>query len=130
VALNMTTAPDVITTVSSPAVTITKIADKANASTGDTITYTITVTNTHASASVNNVTVIDPLPQYTNYVANSTRLNGGPPPNITVFGDGATSPLVAGLLVDNNNSRGAGAVATGILPAGGVATITFQVTVQ
>ena len=125
VALNMTTAPDVITTVSSPAVTITKIADKANASTGDTITYTITVTNTHASASVNNVTVIDPLPQYTNYVANSTRLNA-----ITVAGDGATSPLVAGLLVDSNGARVPGAVATGILPAAGVATIIFKVTVQ
>ena len=125
IALNYTTAPDVITTVSSPAVTITKTADKANASTGDTITYTITATNTHATVSVNNVTVIDPLPQYTNYVANSTRLNG-----ITVFGDGATSPLIAGLLVDSNGARTPGAVASGILPATGVATITFQVTVQ
>jgi uncharacterized repeat protein (TIGR01451 family) len=124
VALTYTTT-DVTTTVSSPSVTITKIADKANASTGDTITYTITVTNTHASASVNNVTVIDPLPQYTNYVANSTRLNA-----ITVAGDGATSPLVAGLLVDNNGARVPAALATGILPAAGVATITFQVTVQ
>jgi len=125
IALNYTTAPDVITTVSSPAVTITKIADKANASTGDTITYTITVTNTHATAPINTVTVIDPLPQYTNYVANSTRLNG-----ITVFGDGATSPLIAGLLVDNNGVRGAGIVASGILPAAGVAIIIFKVTVQ
>ena len=130
VALNMTTAPDVITTVSSPRVTITKTASTPTASTGGIITYTITATNTHATASVNNVIVIDLVPQYTTYVANSTRLNGGPPPNITVFGDGATSPLVAGLLVDANNSRGAGVVATGILPAGGVATITFQVTVQ
>jgi uncharacterized repeat protein (TIGR01451 family) len=125
VALNMTTAPDVITTVSSPAVTITKTADKANASTGDTITYTITVTNTHASAPVNNVTVIDPLPQYTTYVANSTRLNA-----ITVAGDGATSPLIAGLLVDANLARVPAALATGILPAGGVATVIFKVTVQ
>jgi uncharacterized repeat protein (TIGR01451 family) len=124
VALTYTTT-DVTTTVSSPSVTITKIADKANASTGDTITYTITVTNTHATASVSSVTVIDPLPQYTNYVANSTRLNA-----ITVAGDGATSPLVAGLLVDNNGARVPAALATGILPAAGVATITFQVTVQ
>ena len=125
VALNMTTAPDVITTVSSPAVTITKTASTPTASTGGTITYTITATNTHATVSVNNVTVIDPLPQYTNYVANSTRLNG-----ITVFGDGATSPLIAGLLVDNNGVRGAGIVASGILPAAGVAIIIFKVTVQ
>ena len=124
VALTYTTT-DVTTTVSSPRVTITKTSSTPTASTGGTITYTITATNSHATASVNNVVVIDSVPQYTNYVANSTRLNG-----ITVAGDGATSPLVAGLLVDNNGSRAAGVAATGILPATGVATITFQVTVQ
>jgi uncharacterized repeat protein (TIGR01451 family) len=125
VALTYTTTPDVRTTVVSPSVTITKTADKVNASTGDTITYTIIVTNTHATASVNNVTLIDPVPQYTTYVANSTRLNA-----ITVAGDGATSPLVAGLLVDSNTSRVPLALATGTMPAGGVATIIFKVTVQ
>jgi uncharacterized repeat protein (TIGR01451 family) len=124
VALNYTTI-DVTTTVSSPRVTITKTANTPTASTGGTITYTITATNNHATAQVINVIVIDPVPQYTNYVTSSTRLNG-----ITVFGDGATSPLVAGLLVDSNGSRAPGVVATGILPALGVATITFQVTVQ
>ena len=124
VALTYTTT-DVTTTVSSPRVTITKTSSTPTASTGGTITYTITATNSHATASVNNVVVIDSVPQYTNYVANSTRLNA-----ITVAGDGATSPLVAGLLVDNNGSRAAGVAATGILPATGVATITFQVTVQ
>jgi uncharacterized repeat protein (TIGR01451 family) len=105
---------------------ITKtVSPVGNVSSGGTLTYTITVTNTHATASVSSVTVIDPVPQYTNYVTSSTRLNG-----ITVFGDGATSPLVAGLLVDSNGSRAPGVVATGILPALGVATITFQVTVQ
>ena len=124
VALTYTTT-DVTTTVSSPRVTITKTASTPTASTGGTITYTITATNTHATAQVNNVVVIDSVPQYTNYVANSTRLNA-----ITVAGDGATSPLVAGLLVDNNGARVPAALATGILPAAGVATITFQVTVQ
>jgi uncharacterized repeat protein (TIGR01451 family) len=125
VALNYTTI-DVTTTVSSPSVMITKtVSPVGNVSSGGTLTYTITVTNTHATASVSSVTVIDPVPQYTNYVTSSTRLNG-----ITVFGDGATSPLVAGLLVDSNGSRAPGVVATGILPALGVATITFQVTVQ
>lgn len=122
--LNMTTTA-VVTTVSSPQVTITKAADKANASSGDTITYTITVTNTHAFAQATSVTVIDPVPAYTTYVSNSTRLN-----TITVNGDGATSPLVAGLLIDNNTSRAAGAVATGILPSSTTATVTFQVTVN
>jgi uncharacterized repeat protein (TIGR01451 family) len=120
--------PAVTTTVSSPSVTITKTASPAGGvNPGGTITYTITVTNTHSSATVNNVRVIDPVPAYTNYVANSTRLN-----TITVAGDGATSPLLTpGLLVDNNVPvRAPGAIATGNLPAGGVATITFQVTVQ
>lgn len=119
--------PAVTTTVSSPAVTITKTASPVGVvNPGGTITYTITVTNTHGSASVNNVRVIDPVPAYTNYVANSTRLN-----LITVAGDGAASPLVTpGLLVDSIGSRGAAVAATGNLPAGGVATITFQVTVQ
>ena len=90
---------------------------------GQNITYTITVTNT-SSGRATNATVTDPLPAYTTYVANSTRLNG-----ITVAGDGATSPLIAGLLVDDNGSRTPGAPATGILPAGGVATVTFQVKV-
>jgi large repetitive protein len=125
-ALTMTTT-SVITTVSSPRVTITKTADVANASPGGTITYTITVTNTHATAAANAVTLIDPVPAYTTYVGNSTRLNGK-----TVAGDGSASPLVApGLLVDNDvPARTAGTVSTGILPAGGVAIVTFQVTVD
>jgi uncharacterized repeat protein (TIGR01451 family) len=124
VALSLTTT-GVTTTVSSPRVTIAKVADKATASTGATITYTITVTNTHASASASSVTVIDPVPAYTTYVASSTRLNG-----VTVLGDGGTSPLIAGLLVDDNAARAAGAAATGILPSTKSAVITFQVTVQ
>lgn len=124
VALTLTTT-DVTTTVSSPRVTITKTANVGTASPGDTIIYTITVTNTHPTAAASSVTVIDPIPAYTAYVANSTRLNG-----ITVNGDGATSPLIAGLLVDSNGSRAAGTVATGTLAAGQVATIIFNVTVQ
>lgn len=119
------TTTGVTTTVSSPHLTISKTADKSSAKPGDTITYTITVTNTHLTASASSVTVIDQVPAYTTYVASSTRLNG-----ITVAGDGATSPLAAGILVDSNGSRTAGTVATGILPALGVATVTFQVTVN
>lgn len=119
------TTVDVITTVLSPLVTISKTVGSATAKPGDTIDYTITVTNTHATAAVTNVTVIDPVPAYTTYVANSTRLNG-----ITVAGDSALSPLVAGLLVDADGSRAAGVAATGNLPGLGVAVITFQVTVD
>jgi uncharacterized repeat protein (TIGR01451 family) len=120
-----TTSTAVITIVSSPKVTITKTANVANAAPGGTIIYTITVTNSHATASVSNVTVIDAVPAYTTYVANSTRLNG-----ITVAGDGATSPLIAGILVDANGSRAPAAVASGTLGPLGVATVIFNVTVN
>lgn len=124
-AVNLTTT-DVITTVSAPSVTITKTASPAGSvNSGATITYTITVTNTHASAAVSSVTVIDPVPTYTTYVASSTRLNA-----ITVAGDGGTSPLIAGLAVDGNGARAAGAAATGTLAAGGIAVVIFQVRVQ
>lgn len=116
----------VITTVSSPSVTIAKTANpSANVNPGGTIVYTITVTNSHASASVNSVTVVDPVPAYTTYTASSTRLNG-----ITVAGDGAVSPLIAGLQVDSSVVRAPLALATGTLPAGGVATIVYSVVVQ
>jgi len=116
----------VTTTVSSPKATITKtVSPTTGIVPGTVLTYTIVVTNPHPVAQVTNVTVIDHVPAYTTYVANSTRLN-----LITVAGDGATSPLVGGLLVDNNTSRTAGALATGILPANSSATVTYQVTVN
>lgn len=116
---------EVTTTVSSPSLEITKVADNTTPKPGETITYTITVKNTHATASVNNVTITDPVPNYTDYVNGSTRLNG-----ITVAGDGATSPLIAGLKIDTDSGRTAGAAASGTLAAGETATITYQVTVQ
>jgi len=107
------TTTDVTTTVSSPEVTISKTANPLTASPGGTITYTITVTNTHTTATVNNVTVIDPVPAYTTYVANSTTLNAA-----AVADVGGGSPLKSpGLLVGN-------------LPAGVTAIIIFQVKVD
>ena len=112
-----------------PNLTVLKSADKSSVVPGDTITYTVLITNT-GTGTATNVIATDPLPTYTTYVANSTRLNG-----ITVAGDGVTFPLIAGLLVDDNLSRGAGVAATGILPPYrrtvlDVATVTFQVTVN
>lgn len=124
VALTLPTT-DITTTVSSPRVTIAKDANVGTASPGGTIIYTITVTNTHSTAAASSVTVIDPIPAYTTYVANSTKLN-----NVIVIGDGATSPLIAGLLVDSNGLRTAGTVASGTLLAGQVAIIVYNVTVQ
>lgn len=120
-----------VTTVELATLTIDKTANKDTAAPGEVITYTIVVTNA-GSSNAQNVIVTDPLPLYTTYVANSTRLN-----EITVSGDGETSPLIAGLQVDDNASRTPGAAANGTLPpykAGppeeGKATITFQVTVN
>jgi uncharacterized repeat protein (TIGR01451 family) len=112
-ALNLTTN-DVTTTVSSPSVTITKVANPAGTvNYGGTITYTITVTNTHGTASVTSATVIDPIPAYTTYVAGSTTLNGAAVPDVS-----GNSPLVSpGLVV-------------GTLTHGQVATIVTQVKVQ
>jgi uncharacterized repeat protein (TIGR01451 family) len=96
---------------------------------GATVYYRITVTN-NGSSNAQAVTVTDPVPAYTTYTSSTTLLNG-----IAVNGDGATSPLIAGLLVDDNGSRSSGAVATGILPPyttgpAGQAIVIYRVTVN
>lgn len=90
----------------------------------NTLEYQITMTNTSA-ANATSVTLTDAVPAYTSYVANSTLLNG-----ITVAGDGAVSPLVAGLVVDDDGARGAGVAATGIIGPGNSAVVLFRVTIQ
>jgi uncharacterized repeat protein (TIGR01451 family) len=91
---------------------------------GATVYYRITVTNS-GSSNANAATVTDPLPAYTTYVANSTLLN-----NITVINDGATSPLIAGVVVDDNLGRAPAALASGVLLPAGVATIIYRVTIN
>lgn len=115
--------------VPQPLLTIVKSASTSSVTPGQTVTYTIVVTNTGVGNAASAI-VTDSLPQYTTYVANSTRLN-----SITVAGDGTMLPLTGGLLIDDNASRSAGAAATGILPPyttgpAGRATITYQVTVN
>jgi uncharacterized repeat protein (TIGR01451 family) len=115
---NFTVSPVAVLTVvksASPSPSVTP---------GQVVTYTVVITNTN-NGTANSVVATDSVPTYTTYVANSTRLNG-----ITVAGDGSTFPLIAGLLVDNNGSRSAGVAATGVLPAGASATVTFQMTVK
>lgn len=112
------------TTVKDQILTITKVADLASAKPGETITYTITVTNVSTNAATG-ASIIDTVPTYTTYVTNSTRLN-----TKTVAGDGATSPLAGGLIIDDVPGRAAGAVAAGTIQGSGVATITYQVTVD
>ncbi len=132
---------ETITTVQIPKMTITKeVTTTDDCSSGwvssggvyppkDTICYRITVRNT-GNSNAQAVTVTDPLPLYTTYVANSTLLN-----NITVAGDGATLPLIAGLLVDDDAGRAAGVAASGILPPyttgpAGEAIVIYKVTIN
>ena len=106
-------------------VTYFSTADAVSALSGDVLEYVIRAT-TDVGAGIAGAKVTDALPIFTKYVANSTRLNGK-----TVAGDGATSPLAAGLTIDDDNpARVAGAAATGNMAAGSTAVITFQVTVD
>jgi hypothetical protein len=82
------------------------------------------MTNTSA-ANATVVTLDDPVPAYTTYVNSSTLLN-----TKTVAGDGAASPVAAGLVVDDDNpARVAGVAATGIIGPGNSATVIYQVTI-
>ncbi|GHU07899.1 hypothetical protein FACS189431_3210 [Alphaproteobacteria bacterium] len=60
-----------------PALSLTKTGDKLVAKRGDTITYTITATNTVAdSTAATNVEIVDSLPSYVTYVAGSADNSG------------------------------------------------------
>jgi len=91
----------------------------------DTLEYAIRVTTPTSAGIAAGATITDAVPTFTTYVANSTRLNA-----IVVPGDNATSPLIAGVLIDDNTTRAATALATGIVAAGKVVVLTFQVTVD
>ena len=90
----------------------------------ETLEYLLVITN-NGTGGATAVTATDAVPTYTDYVANSTLLNG-----ITVNGDGSASPLASGLLIDANGSRAAAAAASGALSAGQTADVTYQVTIQ
>jgi uncharacterized repeat protein (TIGR01451 family) len=77
-----------------------KRVDKLTASVGDTLTYTIRVTNSGSLAG-KNVIVTDSIPANTTYIANSTRVGGK-----LVADVGGTSPLVAGLNLGTIDFRG------------------------
>jgi len=91
----------------------------------DTLEYLLVITNDGLGLA-KSVTATDPVPTYTHYVANSTRLN-----LITVVGDGATSPMIAGLRIDADLARDpTPLIATGDLATTAVAHVTYQVTVD
>jgi len=132
--VGVATPDDTVTTFLAPNLSILKEVRNVTASgsfaatatgvTADVLEYRITMTNNGLS-NATTAALTDAVPVYTTYVANSTLLN-----SITVAGDGATSPLSAGLAVDANGSRGAGVAATGIIAPAGVATVIFRVTIQ
>ncbi len=95
----------VITTINSLNVSFAKAASTLTAKPGDTITYTLTITNNEAT-DLSNVVVTDTAPIYTTLTPGTTRLNGA------LVGDST------------------GGVNVGTIAAGSFATITFEVTVD
>ncbi|GIP23952.1 DUF11 domain-containing protein [Paenibacillus sp. J22TS3] len=63
--------------VSNPSVSVVKSASAIDAVLGDTITYTVSITNS-SGASVTNVIVTDPIPSGTSLVAGSVTVDGNP----------------------------------------------------
>ncbi len=98
------------TDLDAPAVTVTKAGSPSQVKPGETITYTITYRN-DSSAAIQNVVLTDPIPQYTTYVPNSTKLNG-----TTVSPD----PVAGGQI----------SVPIGPLAAGTTGTVVFQARVN
>ncbi|MGO4547813.1 hypothetical protein AB4Z29_23760 [Paenibacillus sp. 2TAB23] len=92
--------------VSSPNVTAVKSASSIDAVVGDTITYTIVVTN-NGIAPVNNVILVDPVPVGTVFTAGSVLVNFSPVP------------------AANPNSG----ISVGTIAAGASATVSFEVVV-
>ena len=85
---------------------------------GDTITYTLTAGNTGDNLATG-CSITDAIPANTDYVTDSTTLNGSGVTDV-----GGTSPLVGGMAV-NSSGEPAGCIADG-----DDAVVTFRVTVQ
>ncbi|OBZ13120.1 DUF11 domain-containing protein [Bacillus sp. FJAT-26390] len=92
--------------VSSPNVTVVKSASSVDAVVGDTITYTMLVTN-NGIAAVSNVVLIDPVPAGTTFTAGSVIVNGISRPS-----------------ANPNNG-----ITIGTIAPGASSTVTFQVLV-
>ncbi|MGO4106291.1 DUF7507 domain-containing protein [Paenibacillus sp. YAF4_2] len=92
--------------VSSPDVSVVKSTTAIDAVVGDTITYTIVVTNL-GIATVNNVILVDPVPVGTVFVDGSVTVDGTPRPS-------------------SNPNTG---ISIGSIAAGAFSTITFNVLV-
>jgi uncharacterized repeat protein (TIGR01451 family)/fimbrial isopeptide formation D2 family protein len=93
---------------------------------GDTLRYTITITN-NSTVPATGVRLVDPVPVDTTYVTNSTYLNGEP----VGQPDGGVSPLIAGIDVSSaDQTPPLPTPGNGYLSPGNVATVIFDVTVN
>lgn len=128
-------ANEAVTTVLAPTVQLRKevrnvtqsVAAFANsgvsAQSGDTLEYRLSATPNAGSGNATNSKLVDALPDYTTYVANSTTLNGG----AVADGAGATLPLTAanaGITVQSASG------AAGVIVDGESAVVLFRVTVD
>ena len=88
---------------------------------GERLRYTITVQNT-GTDNATGVYIVDQVPAYTTYIADSTTLNGVPVP------DASGSPLINGIDVNAPEDTTPGVLNAGV--ADNTATITFDVLVN
>ncbi|MCR8842108.1 hypothetical protein NQ117_00270 [Paenibacillus sp. SC116] len=93
--------------INAPQINVKKSVNVVQAAVGDTLTYTVTVTNT-GIASANSTVVVDPLPNNTQLVPGSVLINGSSAP-------AGSNPAVG--------------IPVGTLATGQSVTVTFSVTV-
>ncbi len=104
------------------AVTYFDTAGAVTAATNDVLEYYIAVTVPAGGTALSTAKIVDDVPAFTTYVANSTTLNGAAAVDV-----GGTTPLATvngGMPVNDAGS------AAGVVAAGATAAVTFQVTVQ
>jgi uncharacterized repeat protein (TIGR01451 family) len=93
---------------------------------GETLRYTITVKNVGTANAVD-ATLRDAVPVNTQYVTDSTTLNGAPVPD----GAGGTSPLIGGILISAPENPTPGVMrADASGTADNVSTLVFEVVVD
>ncbi|WP_242403928.1 beta strand repeat-containing protein [Paenibacillus pini] len=103
---NSFTSNTVTIPVSSPNVTVSKTTTSPDASFGDTVTYTVTITN-NGIENVNNVVFTDAIPSSTTFIPGSVTVNGVSRPS--------ASPTAS--------------ISLGTIAPGATDTVTFSVTV-
>ncbi len=130
-ALGGTEDPTAITVNSAPQMRVQKVsadisADPAVLEPGETLRYTLTVTNI-GNEDARDVFLRDAIPQYTSYLPGTTTLNGNPVADPAA----GMSALESGMLVNAPVDAAPGVMlANTLAPADHVATVTFDVQVD